>query len=113
VSEASLAAMYICSGCYSQHTRKHISVLPTWNESAEDFVTSYRCDGCWDESLAWTRLKALVLTEDTKEKFCQFLERHHGGEPAGTIRRAPLDDAEHHVGTILNCIAEGTLVLGR
>ncbi|HTX67167.1 MAG TPA: hypothetical protein VMD31_15455 [Opitutaceae bacterium] len=97
-------ATYICSGCLTQHPRARIHVLPTWNEHVADFVTSFRCDRCWQEALAWTRLKAAVLTPATREQFCQFLERHGGGEAAGIIRQATLEDAACQVGIVLDCI---------
>ena len=103
--------MYVCSGCFSRHPKADIRVLPTWNEYVEDFVTSFRCAQCWPDSLAWTRLKAVLLTEDTREKFCQFLARYDCGEAADIIRRAPLDDAARQVGIVLDCIEAGSLRL--
>lgn len=105
------AEMYACSGCYSEHPRTEIHVLPTWNEHVRDFVTSFRCDKCWTDSLAWTRLKAVVLTEDTREKFCEFLARHDCGEAAEIIRQSSLEDAARQVGIVLDSLEAGRLVL--
>jgi hypothetical protein len=105
------AVFYVCSGCFSEHPRSHIHVLPTWNEYLQDFVTTFRCDKCWTDSLAWTQLKAVVLTEDTREKFCLFLDGHDCAEEAAIIRHASLEDAGRQVGIILDCIASGSLYL--
>lgn len=103
--------VYVCSACYSEHPRTHIRILPAWNEYVQDFVTAYRCDRCWTDTLAWTRLKAVVLTEDTREKFCLFLDRHDCREAAEIIRHASLDNADRQVGIVLDSIACSSLVL--
>jgi len=103
--------MYVCSGCFSEHPQTHIHVLPAWNEHVQDFVTAYRCDKCWTDTLAWTRLKTVMLTAGTRERFCLFLDRYNCKEAAEIIRQASLEDADCQVGIVLESIASGGLSL--
>ena len=102
---------YRCSRCGTVHPFSSIHVVPAWNENVLDFLTSYRCDQCWVETLSETKLKTVVLTDEVRQKFCDFLDRHEYDEVAQALRGAKLDNSARAVQKFLDHVQAGDIVL--
>jgi hypothetical protein len=109
--ESSEQLQLFCSVCMKTSPAAEARVIPWWNNDSQDFLTTYRCGGCFIQSLAETRSKISLLDTDTRRKFCEFLERHDYIVDAGTIREAPLDEASRLIGTVLDAIESGEVRL--
>lgn len=68
-------------------------MIPWWNETLGDFVTTYRCDHCWLSSLGETEDKVQGWDAGTRGKFCEFLELHRLPDIALQVREASLPEA--------------------
>ena len=67
---------FLCSMCFEQKLFGEMGVLPFWNDTAEAFLTSYRCNACWQPSLDDTRMRLSAPTEAARERFLFFLRSH-------------------------------------
>ena len=55
-----------CSACFQVVPEFLIHVLPHFNDHVSEYVTSYRCERCWSQSLDETRTR-IAKTEDWAE----------------------------------------------
>ena len=101
----------MCSDCMSVRPMSDIHVIPWWNQSAQDFVTTYRCGQCWRKSLAETRSLIKNLDLDKRDKFCQFLDRHGCAALADPARTASMEGAGKFFDEVLNVMESGGLRL--
>ena len=62
--------------CFQQKLFEEMGVLPCWNDTAEAFLTSYRCNACWQPSLDDTRMRMAAPTEEMRGRFLFFLRSH-------------------------------------
>jgi len=46
---------YMCSRCYKVVSQAHVHVIPWFNDSMGEYVTTFRCDDDWLSSLDETR----------------------------------------------------------
>lgn len=69
---------YMCSKCLKVITQAHIHVIPWFNDSLDNYVTTFRCDDDWLSSLDETRAHLLANLEHPadREKLVAFFERH-------------------------------------
>jgi hypothetical protein len=68
---------FACSRCFAIVAESGIHVVPTFNESIGGYVTSFRCEECWQPSLDETAARiAAAENEDEIAALCAFLERH-------------------------------------
>jgi hypothetical protein len=69
---------YMCSTCFKVVSQAHIHVIPWFNDSEGDYVTTFRCDDDWLSSLDETRAHFLAGVEHPQDraKFVAFFERH-------------------------------------
>jgi hypothetical protein len=68
---------FACSRCFAIVAESGIHVVPTFNESIGGYVTSFRCDACWQPSLDETASRiAAAENDDEIASLCTFLERH-------------------------------------
>ena len=104
-------AKFMCSRCGTVHPFSCIRVVPAWNETALDFLTSYRCMQCWVETLGETKLKTAVLTDEVRQKFCDFLGRHEFDELSQVLRQAKLDSSSNAIQKFLDHVQSGYIVL--
>ncbi|MGC3968504.1 MAG: hypothetical protein QM775_14335 [Pirellulales bacterium] len=107
VQPAPAGPTLICSGCYTICRGSAAHVIPWWNESQNDFVTTYRCDGCLLQSLDETEAKVRAWDASTRDKFCEFLQRHRLPDLAGQIHEAPLPEATRPALAFLNRLRSG------
>ena len=101
----------LCSACMTTSQVAEAHVIPWWNDDRQDFLTTYRCGGCFLKSIGETRSKISLLDADIREKFCEFLERHGYTMDAQVIREASLEDAARMIGTVLDAIESGDVRL--
>ena len=92
-ADEAAGAEYMCSSCYKVVSQAHIHVIPWFNDSVGDYVTTFRCDDDWLSSLDETRAHFLASVEHPQEraKFVAFFERHQlsaldGSDPAALRR---------------------------
>jgi hypothetical protein len=85
----------ICSACLQVLPESLIHVIPYYNNEVGRYVTTYRCEGCWLQSLDETRAR-LESTEDETEiaSAAAFFERHgvflhefRRGDPTSIVRK--------------------------
>lgn len=100
----------LCSACYRPFLASQVRVIPCYNDSAEDYVTSFRCGECWRSSLGETRARLEAGTDRDITQLCEFFARHaifvhehRRGDPPEVVR--PL------VSMILDRIADGDMKL--
>jgi len=69
---------YMCSSCYKAFSQAHIHVIPWFNDSLSDYVTTFRCDDDWLSSLDETRAHFLASVEhpEDRARFVAFFARH-------------------------------------
>jgi hypothetical protein len=67
----------VCSRCLQVERESSIRVIPCYNSDVGRYVTSYRCEQCWQPSLEETRLR-IVSTEDLAEveSLAKFFKSH-------------------------------------
>jgi hypothetical protein len=53
----------MCSGCTAVFPESEVHVIPYFNNDAQGYVTTYRCEQCWIPALARTSVE-LANTED-------------------------------------------------
>src|SRR5260370_14155177 len=83
-----------CSGCYEIFPEPDIHVVPSFNDSAGDFVTSYRCGKCWlsalDDTVARVRsaesLTQLALLAAFFERHSIVLHEFRRGDPMDVVQ---------------------------
>ncbi len=85
---------FLCSGCLAVTPESAIHVLPFFNETAGDYVTTYRCGACWLAALKETETH-IAQTQDPAEfaLLGAFFERHgvtlhewKRGDPLAAVR---------------------------
>ncbi|MCP4043480.1 MAG: hypothetical protein GY731_16240 [Gammaproteobacteria bacterium] len=84
-----------------------LHILPCWMESAGMFLTAHRCDKCWMEALRDTRVITAALTKDTRQDFCEFLDRQDCTDLANILRQVFLLEAPARILEILDQIEAG------
>lgn len=77
-ADESAGSEYMCSSCYKTFSQAHIHVIPWFNDSMGDYVTTFRCDDDWLSSLDETRAHFLASVEkpEDRARFVAFFERH-------------------------------------
>ena len=103
----------MCSRCGAKQPLVSTMVLPAWNESAEDFLTSFRCERCWRGTLLETRVMCNLdnLNEDIRDKICAFLEFHGFETQSQKVRQASLEEAVIIFRQFFDCLEEGFIIL--
>lgn len=105
-------AKVMCSGCAAVLLGAEVRVLPWFNETAQDYLTTYRCKTCWPGSLQETRDRFTARAHDPVElrRFFGFFERqgvicleYRRGDPPAVL--LALGSA------ILDRVASGALVI--
>ena len=86
-------------------------MIPWWNPDAEDFFTTFRCGKCWLSSLDETATKVANLNDDSRQKFCDFLCRHHAPDVADELLVMSLADASASILLLLEDIRNQEIVL--
>lgn len=93
-------ADYLCSQCLGLASETDVRILPWFNDSMGDYVTTFRCPACFDASLAETRAHFLAHLDDPDDlrKLGAFFVRHNihvlellRDPPSGAIREVGLD----------------------
>jgi hypothetical protein len=71
-------AQYMCSKCLRVVSQEHVHVIPWFNDTLGDYVTTFRCDDDWQASLSETRVRFLAHLDDADERsrFVAFFARH-------------------------------------
>src|SRR5580698_1630675 len=101
----------LCSGCGQVVPESAVYVIPFFNDYAGGYVTTYRCEQCWESSLEDTRTR-LADTEDETEiaSAAAFFERHNvfvheylRGDPAPIVRK--------RLGQLLDLLRSGAVRL--
>lgn|SRR4051812_20778272 len=71
-------AQYMCSKCLRVVSQEHVHVIPWFNDTVGDYVTTFRCDDDWQASLSETRVRFLAHLDDAGERsrFAAFFARH-------------------------------------
>jgi len=73
-----------------------VHVIPFYNETLHNYVTTYRCDSCWLDGLDETR-ERIELTESNSEvelaaeffkRHAVFIHEHLRGDPPEEVKRA-------------------------
>ncbi|HXC27094.1 MAG TPA: hypothetical protein VNV38_03995 [Stellaceae bacterium] len=85
----------LCSRCLEVFAESQIHVIPWFNETAERYITTYRCEQCWLPSLAETRTRLSVMQDeaeiaDAAEFFKRngyFIHEYLRGDPMDVVRR--------------------------
>ena len=105
--------MAMCSRCGVKQPLESTMVLPAWNESVEDFLTSFRCERCWRGTLWETRVKCIAdnLNEDIRDKYCNFLESHGFETQSQKARQASLEECVILFREFFDCLEEGFIIL--
>jgi len=98
----------MCSTCMETLRELDITTIPSWNDSAGDYVTSFRCATCAPKDLAETRDR--MIAQGDVARVCAFFERHgtfihehRRGDPPSVV--IPL------VERLLAMLGDGSLVL--
>ena len=87
-----------CSGCLQIFPESQIHVIPCFNDSAEGYVTTFRCQQCWIPSIEETRTR-LAGTENDDEIFSaaaffqrrgMYIHEYLRGDPAAAVRKCVL-----------------------
>jgi len=69
---------YLCSKCLKLFPQAHIHVIPSFDDSMANYITTFRCDDDWLSSLDETRAHFLASVEHPQDRarFVAFFERH-------------------------------------
>ncbi|MCY1060697.1 hypothetical protein [Nannocystis sp. SCPEA4] len=83
----------LCSGCYRTVLAAQVRVIPWFNDSVGDFVTTFRCGDCVATSLADTRARLAAGGAREISQLAEFFQRHaitilehRRGDPSETVR---------------------------
>jgi hypothetical protein len=85
----------LCSGCIRDFRESQIHVLPAFNDSVEDYVTTFRCQDCFGPTLEQTRARLSVTDDEDPEigQLAAFFERHvifihehRRGDPGAVVK---------------------------
>jgi hypothetical protein len=85
---------FLCSGCLAVTPESAIHVVPCFNQTLGDYVTTYRCGACWQVALKETETR-VAQTQDPAEfaLLGAFFERHgvtlhefKRGDPLAVVR---------------------------
>ena len=85
----------LCSACLEVYPESTIHVIPWFNDSAEAYVTTYRCERCWLPSLADTSARLSDTPDDDEiasaaeffERYGYFIHEYRRGDPMETVRQ--------------------------
>ena len=85
---------FLCSGCLALTPESAIHVLPLFNETAGDYVTTYRCGACWLAALKETESRIGEVQDPAEIALLgAFFERHgvtlhefKRGDPIAVVR---------------------------
>src|SRR5579862_4697479 len=70
-------ANVFCSGCCGVFPEQGVHVIPYFNESVADFVTTYRCEACWLSALDDTQRRLESAGLEELARMARFFERHN------------------------------------
>lgn len=83
----------MCSGCGAVVAESDIHVIPHFNETANQYVTTFRCENCWHAALTATRKRLGDAAADEIALLVSFFERYgyivheaRRGDPIAVIR---------------------------
>ncbi|MDC0668494.1 hypothetical protein [Nannocystis radixulma] len=83
----------LCSGCYRTVLAAQVRVIPWFNDSVAEFVTTFRCGDCVGASLADTRARLAAGGAREISQLAEFFQRHaitilehRRGDPPETVR---------------------------
>jgi len=79
---------WICSQCMGNYPASSIVILPWWNDSVENFTTTFRCLLCLPETIQEVQQKLKDTDNTTQAKLCDFLQRHHQHPLVESMRKA-------------------------
>ena len=103
-------ASALCSDCCRALPASQIRVIPWYNDSANDYVTTFRCSECLPKGLAETRAHLEAGGDREVTRLSEFFGRHavtileaRRGEPATVVRPILLH--------MLSMLEAGTLTL--
>jgi hypothetical protein len=109
--DQALEVPLLCSGCMDTCTGDNAHVIPWWNELAEDYFTTFRCEKCWLTGLEETEQHVAEFGEQSREEMSDFLARHSLDDIAETVRNAPWADAKSKIEAFLKQLREKEIVL--
>jgi len=99
----------LCTGCSQAFPELDVTVVPWWNDSADNYVTAYRCYNCVASALADTRAR-LAAADDHVAKVCSWFERN--GVVVHENRRGDSADVVRPMAErLLSMLRDGTIVL--
>ncbi len=87
-----------CSGCFTVLPESEIHLIPFYNDTLRNYVTTYRCDSCWLDGIDETR-KRIELTESSSEialaaeffkRHAVFIHEYLRGDPPEEVKRTLL-----------------------
>ncbi len=83
----------LCSDCFRALPASQIRVIPWYNESPNDYVTTFRCSECLPKALAETRAHLEAGGDREVTRLSEFFGRHavtileyRRGDPAAVVR---------------------------
>ena len=96
--ESSEERQALCSSCFEVVPESRVHVIPCFNDFLNAYVTSYRCETCWQPSLAQTRARlAAAETLDEVATLGEFFGRdgvivieYHRRDPLPAVMEALL-----------------------
>jgi hypothetical protein len=66
-----------CSGCYNVFPESKIHVIPHFNETVMNYVTTYRCNECWLSALDDTTKRLARASANELAQVAEFFGRHN------------------------------------
>jgi hypothetical protein len=99
---------YMCSRCYKTVPQAEVHVIPWYDDSERDYVTTFLCDADFHVSLEETRHHVSANANDAADRarFAAFFERH---QLPGVDAASPA--YKHDALAILDKIEKRTLVV--
>jgi hypothetical protein len=110
-NDGRLGRRALCSGCMGVTAERAIAVVPAWNDSAGDYVTSFRCPACLATTIDGVRARlADPARTGELERLCELFKRHaifvHE-----YLRGDPIEQVRPIVLHLLDLIASRALVI--
>jgi hypothetical protein len=79
-----------CSGCMAVFPESEIHVIPYFNNDAQGYVTTYRCEQCWIPALARTSVELATTGDAAMVASAVAFFRRHGVFVHEALRGDPL-----------------------
>ena len=68
----------ICSACMEPFDVEDVRVIPSYNDFLRNYVTTYRCEKCWEDTFNKTRTRLASTALDREIlSMIEFFERYH------------------------------------